>query len=237
MFQKININKILFLELETILQNTTFDELFDTKKEFFGSKTLYYQTKDQITAYFFERSGIWTEFIKIIYLSVYFFNFVSSHREFRVNTFYVRKKVLLIVFKNLLETLFNKAARFLYADNSKEFDFPYIAGKMTIQGLDLMGKLNLFIKKNWKAPNLYTLHLWRFWDYKYNTSLYLVAHLLGIPLLKNDIDNSQVTSVYYEVKKIHCIADYCKKHLITISKVLLRLRFVKLLVETEIINS
>ena len=36
-------------------------------------------------------------------MSVGFFNFISIHRELRVNTFYGREKELLIAFKNLLK--------------------------------------------------------------------------------------------------------------------------------------
>ena len=46
-------------------------------------------------------------------MSVGFFNFISIHRELRVNTFYGREKELLIAFKNLLKTHFNKAPHFL----------------------------------------------------------------------------------------------------------------------------
>mgnify|MGYP003316385540 CR=1 FL=1 len=46
-------------------------------------------------------------------MSVGFFNFISIYSELRVNTFYGREKELLIAFKNLLKTHFNKAPHFL----------------------------------------------------------------------------------------------------------------------------
>ena len=143
---------------------------------------------------------------------------------------------MLIAFKNLLETHFNLAAYLLCAHNGKEFDFPYIARRMIIHGINLPSKLNLFNKKPWEVPHLDTLHLWRFGDYKNYTSLSLMAHVLGIPIPKNDIDGSQVAAVYYKEKNINRIVTYCEKDVITVAQVVLRLRNEKLLADNEIIH-
>ena len=119
----------------------------------------------------------------------------------------------------------------------KEFDFPYIARRMIIKGINLPAKLNLFNKKPWEVPHLDTLHLWRFGDYKHYTSLSLMAHVLGIPTPKDDIDGSQVARVYYEEKNIDRIVTYCEKDVITIAQILLRLRNETLLEANEITHS
>ena len=108
---------------------------------------------------------------------------------------------------------------------------------MIIQGVDLPAKLNLFNKKPWEVPHLDTLHLWRFGDYKHYTSLSLMAHVLGIPTPKDDIDGSQVAQVYYEEKNIDRIIIYCEKDVITIAQVVLRLRNKALMTADEIIHS
>jgi hypothetical protein len=79
--------------------------------------------------------------------------------------------------------------------------------------------------------------LWRFGDYKHYTSLSLMAHVLGIPTPKDDINGSQVAQVYYEEKNIDRIIIYCEKDVITIAQVVLRLRNKALLTADEIIHS
>ena len=237
MFQKIDLHKILFLDIETVPEKATFDELSDTEKELFAAKTQYQRSDEQTPVSFYERAGIWAEFGKIVCISVGFFNPNSNPPEFRVKSFYGPEKELLIQFKNLLEQHFNQPAHLLCAHNGKEFDFPYIARRMIIQGVDLPAKLNLFNKKPWEVPHLDTLHLWRFGDYKHYTSLSLMAHVLGIPTPKDDINGSQVAQVYYEEKNIDRIIIYCEKDVITIAQVVLRLRNKALLTADEIIHS
>jgi len=167
-------------------------------------------------------------------MSVGFFNFISIHRELRVNTFYGREKELLIAFKNHLKTNFNKASHFLYAHNGKKFDFPIITKRIIIRGIKLLGNLTFYNKKNREATHLVTLHFWRFGDYKNNNFLSLMANIIGIPPLKNNIYCSQLASIYHKVNKIDRIAIYCKKKLINIAKLVLIMCKERLLVDTEI---
>jgi uncharacterized protein YprB with RNaseH-like and TPR domain len=234
MFQKIDLNKLLFLDIETVPEKATFDQLSDKEKELFAAKTQYQRTEDQSPASFYERAGIWAEFGKIVCISVGFFNMLNDQRQFRTKSFFGEEKELLVEFKALLENHFNQPAHLLCAHNGKEFDFPYIARRMIIHGIELPAKLNLFNKKPWEVPHLDTMHLWRFGDYKHYTSLSLMANVLGIPTPKDDIDGSQVARVFYEEKNIDRIVIYCEKDVITIAQVVLRLRNQPLLQPQEI---
>tara|TARA_B100001093_G_scaffold292314_1_gene279014 strand:+ start:1114 stop:1824 length:711 start_codon:yes stop_codon:yes gene_type:complete len=236
MLKLIDTQKILFLDIETVPEKATFDELSETEKKLFAAKTQYQRTEDQSPASFYERAGIWAEFGKIVCISVGFFNLMSNQREFRIKSFYGQEEELLMAFKTLLENHFSQAAHLLCAHNGKEFDFPYIARRMIIKGINLPAKLNLFNKKPWEVPHLDTLHLWRFGDYKHYISLFLMAHVLGIPTPKDDIDGSQVARVYYEEKNIDRIITYCEKDVITIAQIVLRLRNETLLETDEIIH-
>mgnify|MGYP001162854670 FL=1 len=237
MLQKIDLTKLLFLDIETVPEKENFDLLSAEEKDFFASKTQYQRKEDQSPASFYERAGIWAEFGKIICISVGFFNVLKTDREFRIKSFSGTEATLLSDFKSLLETHFSKAAHLLCAHNGKEFDFPYIARRMIINRIDLPSKLNLFNKKPWEVPHLDTLHLWRFGDYKNYTSLSLLANVLGIPSPKDDIDGSRVAHVYYQEKDIERIVTYCEKDVITIAQVVLRLRNEPLLEPHEIMHS
>jgi hypothetical protein len=166
-----------------------------------------------------------------------FFSLLKKKRNFRIKSFFGTEKKLLTEFKTLLENHFSRPSQLLCAHNGKEFDFPYIARRMIIHGIDLPAKLNLFNKKPWEVPHLDTLHLWRFGDYKHYTSLSLMAYVLGIPTPKDDIDGSQVAQVYYQDGNLERIVNYCEKDVLTVAQVVLRLRNEPLLKEEEITHS
>lgn len=234
MLSRINLEHILFLDIETVPETETFDELDDEKKALWDQKSKY-QRKDEFTPEeFYERAGIWAEFGKIICISVGYFNFKGDIRTFRTTTFHGDEVKLLKEFKNLLITHFSNAKHLLCGHNAKEFDFPYIARRMIINGIELPYKLNLFGKKPWEIPHLDTMELWKFGDYKHFTSLKLMANILGIPSPKGDIDGSMVRSVYYEEKNLDRIITYCELDVVTTAQVFLRLRGEELLVESEI---
>ena len=132
---------------------------------------------------------------------------------------------------------FNGPKNRLCGHNAKEFDFPFIARRMLIHQISLPHSLQLFNKKPWEVPHLDTLHLWRFGDFKHYTSLKLMAHVLGIPSPKDDIDGSQVASVFYQEKNLERIITYCEKDVVTVAQVFLKLRSESLLKTEEIIFS
>ncbi len=234
MLDRINLEHILFLDIETVPESEHFNELDDEKKELWDHKSKY-QRKDEFTAEeFYERAGIWAEFGKIICISVGYFNFKGDIRTFRTTSFHGEESKLLKEFKNLMITHFSSAKHLMCGHNAKEFDFPYIARRMIIHGIELPYKLNLFGKKPWEIPHLDTMELWKFGDYKHFTSLKLLANILGISSPKDDIDGSQVRQVYYEEKNLDRIITYCEKDVITTAQVFLRLRNDELLDTSEI---
>ncbi|MCJ7467703.1 MAG: 3'-5' exonuclease [Maribacter sp.] len=234
MLEKINLEDILFLDIETVPEVENFAQLDKTKKELWEQKS-HYQRKEEISAEeFYERAGIWAEFGKIICISVGYFNIKGTKREFRVTTFHGDEAKLLKAFKNLVNTHFSHPTNLLCGHNAKEFDFPYIARRMLIHGIALPYKLNLFGKKPWEIPHLDTMELWKFGDYKHYTSLKLMANVLGIPSPKEDIDGSMVREVYYREKDLDRIIAYCELDVITTAQVFLRLRNEDLLNDAEI---
>jgi 3'-5' exonuclease len=236
MISKLNLENILFLDIETVPEVQHFSELNTTKQELWELKSKY-QRKDEFTAEeFYERAGIWAEFGKIICISVGYFSFKGDIRTFRTTSFHGAEITLLKDFKNLLISHFSQAKHLLCAHNGKEFDFPYIARRMIINNIELPYKLNLFGKKPWEVPHLDTLDLWKFGDYKNYTSLKLLTNVLGIPSPKDDIDGSEVFRVYYEKQEIDRIITYCEKDTIAVAQIFLRLRDDDLLHDSEIIH-
>lgn len=236
MIHKLNLENILFLDIETIPEIQHFSDLEKSKQELWEQKSQY-QRKDEFTAEeFYPRAGIWAEFGKIICISVGYFTFQEDKRTFRTTSFHGEEIKILKDFKTLLISHFSQAKHLLCAHNGKEFDFPYIARRMIINSIELPYKLNLFGKKPWEVPHLDTLDLWKFGDYKSYTSLKLLTNVLGIPSPKDDIDGSEVYRVYYEENNIDRIINYCEKDTIAVAQIFLRLRGDDILTDEEIIH-
>ena len=235
MINKINLEDILFLDIETVPETHHFTELDQTKQALWELKSKY-QRGEVSAEGFYERAGIWAEFGKIVCISVGYFSFHGDIRTLRVTSFFGEEVKILKDFKNLLLSHFSHAKHLLCAHNGKEFDFPYIARRMIIHNIELPYKLNLFGKKPWEVPHLDTLELWKFGDYKTFTSLKLLTNVLGIPSPKDDIDGSEVRRVYYEEKDIDRIVVYCEKDTIAVAQIFLRLRGDQILHDSEIIH-
>ena len=236
MIEKINLNNILFLDIETVPEYHNYRGLDNETQQLWEQKTQY-QRKDEVSAEdFYERAGIWAEFGKIITISVGYFVNKGDIRNFRVTSFWGDEKKILNDFSNLLNTHFNGPQHVLCGHNAKEFDIPFIARRMIINGIALPNKLNLFGKKPWEVPHLDTLELWKFGDYKHFTSLKLLTKVLGIPSPKDDIDGSEVAHVFYIENDIDRIIQYCEKDVIAVAQIFLKLRREELLVEDEIIH-
>lgn len=234
MLTNLDLHKILFLDIETVPLFESFELVPEIEQTYFAEKTAYQRKEDQTPEEFYEKAGIWAEFGKIICISVGYFTPQQNPRDFRLKSFYGEEVDLLKEFKSLVGTYFSTPYHLLCGHNAKEFDFPYIARRMLILGIELPKPLELFNKKPWEVPHLDTLHLWRFGDYKHYTSLKLMAYVLGIPSPKDDIDGSQVAGVYYKEKNLERIVQYCEKDVITVAQVILKLRNEPLLTEKEI---
>ena len=233
---------ILFLDIETVPEFESYEELSEIKKELFAHKTAYQRKSKNVeeseipTEDFYEKAGVWAEFGKIVCISVGYFVLKGNERTFRLKSFFGDDEhKILEDFKFLLDTHFNHSKHILCGHNGKEFDFPFLARRMIVNRIDLPKKLNLFGKKPWEVPHLDTLELWKFGDYKHYTSLKLLTNLLEIPSPKDDIDGSEVANVYYKEKNIKRIAVYCEKDTIAVAQLFLRFNNEKLLEEKELV--
>lgn len=236
MIQKIPLENILFLDIETVPFEENFHSLDDEMKLLWEQKTQYQRRDEYTPEGFYERAGIWAEFGKIVCISAGYFVLRNDIRNFRVTSFFGQEKQLLLDFAQLLNNHFGRAQHILCGHNAKEFDIPFIARRMIINQVQLPEKLNLFGKKPWEVPHLDTLELWKFGDYKHFTSLKLLTKILGIPSSKGDIDGSQVAHVYYIEKDIDRIITYCEKDVIAVAQVFLKMRREELLEESEILH-
>jgi DNA polymerase elongation subunit (family B) len=184
----------------------------------------------------YNRAGIYAEFGKIICICAGAFFDTGAGLSFKVKSFYGHEeKPLLQEFSEALNSNFGAdQPYFLCGHNSKEFDFPYIARRCLINGLEIPASLDNTGKKPWEVQTLDTMDMWKFGDYKSYTSLNLLAAAFGIRSPKDDIDGSQVWSVYWKERNIERIKTYCQKDVVTVGQLLLKFKGMELLTEDKI---
>ena len=236
MIDKIVLQNILFLDIETVPQSEFFNELPEEAQQLFADKTQYQRKDDLTPEEFYERAGIWAEFGKIICISVGYFTIKNAERQFRTKSITGAEKQLLEEFNDLVKTHFSNPAFVFCGHNIKEFDIPYMCRRMLINGINIPEKLQLFGRKPWEIPHLDTLELWKFGDYKHYTSLKLLTHVLNIPSPKEDIDGSEVRNVYYNEKDIDRIAKYCERDVVAVAQIFLRMRNEPIFSDSEIFS-
>ena len=231
MLQTIPIEKVLFLDIETVPRVGNWQHLDEPTQNLWDKKTRL-QRKDDFTAeeFYKERGGIMAEFGKIICISV---GIIEKSEKIIIKSFYGDDE------KQLLEEfgeIFNRPKLrdvILCAHNGKEFDFPWIARRFLINGMHPPKPFQLFGKKPWEIQHLDTMELWKFGDYKSYVSLELLAHVFGIPTPKDDIDGSMVASIYYIEKDLFRIVQYCEKDVLTLANVFRRMRQENLLQKSD----
>lgn len=232
-----DIHNILFLDIETVPQFQSFEELPSRFQELWAKKSQFLKGPDtQSPEELYSRAGIYAEFGKIVTIAVgYFAIGEQKSHKLRIKAFSSHnEKTLLKEFTQLIQKHFHSKKIRFCAHNGKEFDFPYIARRMLINKLPLPEVLNLSGKKPWEVAHIDTMELWQFGDYKHFTSLDLLAALFGVDSSKDDIDGSQVSHVYYQENDLDRIAKYCKRDVMVLAQVFMRLNQMPLLKKDEI---
>jgi 3'-5' exonuclease len=224
MLDDIQLNQILFLDIETVGAYPSYSDLPENLKVLWGKKMAYQLEKDNICVEdSYAKAGIFAEFGKIVCISVGFFFKKGNSWKFRIKSFAGdNEKILLQDFLNLLAKSYNTQEHLLCGHNAKEFDFPYIARRSLINGLKLPKILDIAGKKPWEVKHLDTLDLWKFGDYKHYTSLNLLTTIFDIPTPKDDIDGSEVGRVYWVEKDLPRIVTYCQKDVLAVAQLFLR---------------
>ena len=230
MLDQIKIEDVLFLDIETVPSAYKYADLTENARKLWDTK-FKFQTGDTPEGQY-KKAGVYAEFAKIICISVGFL-FDST---FRLRSFFGDdEKLLLGDFATLLAKYYNKKESLLCAHNGKEFDYPFIARRMLVNGIKPPQILNIAGKKPWEVNLLDTMELWKFGDYKNFTSLNLLAHIFDIPTPKDDIDGADVSRVYYEEKNLQRIVTYCQKDVLTVAQLLLRFKGEQLIAPNQVL--
>lgn len=210
----IKIEHILFLDIETVPLQYSYNTLSSEEKDLWDKKWLY--LKDITPEQQYVKAGIYAEFAKVVCIGL---GYISDGKLRTKTIAGDNEKELLQEFSKLLHQHFNTKEHYLCAHNGKEFDYPFLCRRMLINKLPLPKLLQMQGFKPWEVRHIDTMEMWRFGDVKSFTSLNLLAHVFGIPSPKDEIDGSQVAKVYYESKDLEKIKEYCMKDVITLVRI------------------
>ena len=235
--QNIRLENLLLIDIETVSEYATFNELNEDWKQLWEEK-VQRQLPEDVTAEAFypQRAGVMAEFSKVICISVGYFKREVKAIQLRVKSFYGDdEKILLEEFIAALQKMEINSNKWSFTGhNIKEFDIPFICRRLLINSLTVPPFLDFQNMKPWETNMVDTFQYWRFGDYKHYTSLKLLAAALNVPSPKDDIDGSMVGEVYWVEKNLDRIVTYCQKDVVTTANIVLRFKNLELLREEDV---
>ncbi len=227
------LNNILFLDIETVPQYSSYSELPQHWKDLWDLKAAYIirNKEDETSETVYPRAGIYAEFGKIICIGCGILSGSGAQKKLSLKCFFGEdEKLILYQFAEMVNKWTIDGTKYLCAHNGKEFDFPYLCRRFIVNQMSIPSVLQLAGKKPWEVNHLDTLELWKFGDYKNYTSLNLLANTLDIPTPKDDIAGSNVWELFWSAKtslekekNINRIVTYCQKDVVAVAQIFLRM--------------
>tara|TARA_R110000796_G_scaffold74629_1_gene167799 strand:- start:6791 stop:7567 length:777 start_codon:yes stop_codon:yes gene_type:complete len=253
--KEINVNSILFLDIETVPNWRTMAEapeyvqkewIYKFKFRSDAPKPPHREHLDNPNAkaiqnkynnYFAElwelKAGLYAEFSKIVCISM---GYIDGNKA-RIKTYSQEHEAqLLSEFKNDLSHFCgSEKSAHLCAHYGEGFDYPFINKRLLIHGLNIPSILDTWGFKPWETFLLDTQKIWKFGNYSADSgTLSSIAMAFGIPSPKDDIEGADVARVYYEEKNgLARIAKYCEKDVFTLMQIVKRIRGEELLDQTN----
>jgi len=212
------INKILFIDIETVGVSSNFENFKKDYPELLFQFTNYQDwflkrfTEDSgksIEEIFELRAALIPEFCKIICVSV---GFLDPKGEVKKQTFFNSDEKVLLTEVNQLLNRVDKLGFVLCGHNLKNFDIPVLAKRMMINGVLPSGILPSYDTKPWEIKAIDTKEIWQYGQFGAISSLELMCISLGIESSKNmEITGSKVHNSFWNENKYDEIKEYCEK--------------------------
>lgn len=237
MFAQLNLEELLFIDIETVPGEASYADLDDKLQELWATKARQLNKSEINPADVYERAGIYAEFGQIVCISVGILMKIDGGSRYgmRLKSFCnTNEKQLLQDLCELLNGKFTKKDHLLCGHNIREFDIPYLCRRMLVNDICIPRLVDCTGLKPWEIPHLDTMHLWRFGDSRSYASLHLLATLFNIPSPKNDMDGSEVARVFYEDRDLERISRYCQQDVLTVAQLLLRFKSLPLMQPADI---
>jgi len=231
MYPRDNIRRILFLDIETVVEVEHFADLSEEMRLLWEKKSRrhvsseeYPYFEEELESLYVDKAGIYAEFAKIICISVGYIQTIDESHELRIKSFSNESEIeLLNTFAQLLnEYYFDRHNQFLCGHNIKEFDVPFICRRMMIHQISLPNLLDIAGFRPWQTHHLLdTMEMWKYGDYKHYTSLELLCAVLKVPTPKSTMSGKEVHGAYWK-GRLKEITRYCEQDVVATARVYLR---------------
>lgn len=233
---------ILFLDIETVPQYASFDDMPEKKQLLFKEKfnreiALFEGTSDNqplMNELYVKQASFLPELGKIVCISVGKFvnpNSEDAQLHLKVASFTGENdKDVLTQFISKIEGIskcidVNKATIHLCAHYGKVFDFPFIAKRLLLNKLPLPAMFDYGHLKPWELTYMVdTIDAWRFGRMDCNTSLDMLSDAFEVESPKLDMCGKDVKDVFYKEKDLPKIAKYCESDIIALAQIYLRMK-------------
>jgi 3'-5' exonuclease len=230
----------LFIDIETVPAQSDFQVLDPEWQSLWIAKLSKTMPENfDASETYLEKAGIMAEFGRVVCIACGYF---SKEKSSEQTLFKVRavagenEKELLVEWIGMVNKFCAHFPAFTFVGhNIKEFDIPYVCRRMMALGVPLPKYLQISGMKPWETNMIDTMHQWRFGDSRHYVSLDLLAHVLGVPTPKDDIDGSQVRRVFYQDRDLERIKQYCVKDVVTTARIMQRFRGQSLLRPEDIV--
>jgi predicted PolB exonuclease-like 3'-5' exonuclease len=232
-----DLRSVLVMDIETVSAFERYEELSPEWQVLWDKKANSLRKSEEDSPdMLYNKAAIYAEFGKVVSIGCGVYVKKEEGWFFKVKAFSGDDEALLLQeFADMLNKHFSQPGFRFCAHNGREFDIPYLCRRMLIHGITLPSMLDISGLKPWEVNHLDTMDLWKFGDFKSFVSLNLLALSLGIPSPKDDIDGSQVGTVYWKEKDLKRIDTYCMKDVVTTARVLMKLKGMKIFSEEQII--
>jgi hypothetical protein len=238
MIDQIRIQDLLFLDIETAPRWKSYSVMTEYEQTLWEEKKgKNREAGESPDEYYFNNAGIFAEFGKIICISAGYLQKDGLFDGFFGRSFYGDSEVKILKdFSLFISERFEQHPKTSFCGhNIREFDIPYICRRLVMNELPLDNSLlALQSKKPWESGLLDTMDLWKFGDFKNYISLKLLAYCLKVPSPKDDISGKDVGRVYWMEQGLDRIRIYCQKDVVTVAQVVLKMKGLSLLSESNV---
>lgn len=243
MIQETELSSLLFFDLETSSEYSSFEELTrenPRKAELWKTKADKAQIKDperwkDYSASYAEQSPLVPEFGRIVCASFCHLSTVSVEGKMQwkgkmksfIDTERSSTSEAESILKPVSQLLYNidragKSMR-LCGHNIKKFDVPWLSKKMITNRVLVPVQLQTWGKKPWEITHLDTSELWAFGNWDGYVSLDLMSCTLEIPSPKSVMSGEYVGKTFWVENDLEKIKNYCEEDVKCVARICHRL--------------
>lgn len=239
MLTKKPIENVLFLDIETTSQYPRFEDMPVNLKVLFlkrfakDYKSLQEEGEDDaitVEKLYNNKAPLYAEWGKIVCISVLRIKDPKEYKYSVISFYGEDEKELINSFLNKITTVSNcesisKAKDYLCAHNGINFDFPFIAKRMIINGITPPVMFDFAESKPWDLVHFIdTKVVWKYGVYDNNVSLDLLCSIFGVKSSKTDFSGEMVKDAFWIGKEYKKIADYCEQDVLALASCYLKMK-------------